>query len=76
MSTTDTTKPHPLHKLYLGRGLGETGTFALRARRAQTAPAEGDTPSVASPSAGAAVVAGLVALVLVGKLVGKVAGGR
>ena len=70
---------HPLHKLYLGRGLGETGTFALRARLAQAVPAEGDTPSVAGPSAGgagAAVVAGLVALVLVGKLVGKVAGGR
>ena len=70
---------HPLHKLYLGRGLGEAGTFALRARRAQAVPAEGDTPSVASPSAGgsgAAVVAKLVALVLVGKLVGKVIGSR
>ena len=70
---------HPLHKLYLGRGLGEAGTFAQRAQLAQAAPAEGDTPRVASPSAGgtgAAVVAGLVTLVLVGKLVGKVAGGR
>ena len=67
---------HPLHKLYLGRDLGETGTFALRARLAQAAPAEGDKPGVTGPSAGGAVVAGLVALVLLGKLVGKVAGGR
>ena len=79
MNTTDTTKLHPLHALYVGRNHGEPGTLALRARLAREGAAEGDTPSVAGPSAGgagAAIVAGLVAFVLVGKLVGKVAGGR
>ena len=70
---------HPLHKLYLGRGLGETGTFALRARLAPATATADDGPGAAGPSAGGAVpaaVAGLVALMLVGKLIGKVVGGR
>ena len=70
---------HPLHKLYLGRGLGETGTFALRARLASATAGAGNGPDVAGQPAGGAILAaviGLVALALAGKLIGKVAHGR
>ncbi len=70
---------HPLHRLYLGLGHGETGAWASQAAA--------DGPAVAAPTPAAstapafaralrAAVVGLVALAVAGHLIAKVTGGR
>ena len=70
---------HPLHRLYLGLGHGETGARASQAATDASGTAAPIQPApTAAASAGAlrAAVVGLVALAVVGRLIGKVTGGR
>ena len=57
MDTTEATKLHPLHALYLGQNHGEVATFVRRARFAQTGAAAANGP--ATPDRPAALVPGL-----------------
>ena len=70
MDTTDTTRLHPLHALYLRQSHGEVSTLALRARLAREGMATGH--GAAATDRGAALLAGLglAAARLVGTLTG------
>ena len=69
---------HPLHRLYLGLGHGETGARASHAAAggSAAAPVQPASASVVGGGALRAAVVGLVTLAVAGRLIGKVTGVR
>ena len=71
MGTTDTTKRHPLHALYVGQSYGELGTLALRAQLAREGLVTGHGSAATERGAATLLAAlGLAAAQLVAKLAG------